>query len=317
MKPEMKFEEYQHIEPFGHQEVAGIDVGLCYIFPKIDGSNASVWTHPSGNTADDDYTPFGIGSRKRQISMKSDNQGCAEYISLHSGIAKLLSFGYFRLFGEWLVPHTLKTYRDDAWRKFYVFDVMNHEGQYFPYEEYKPMLDHFGIDYITPLEVIKNPTHGDFMRLMDQNTFLMKDGHVGEGIVIKNYNFVNKYGRVTWAKMIRNDFEDQHKKANRTQIIEQSNIEYEIVQKFLTESMVDKVVANIMNQNQEVDMLTGELKPNWRSQYIPRLLQTAYYDLVRECSWDFVKAHKNPTIDFNKLQHNVVNRVKELKKELF
>ena len=29
-----------------------------------------------------------------------------------------------RFFGEWLVPHSLKTYREDAWRDFYIFDVM-------------------------------------------------------------------------------------------------------------------------------------------------------------------------------------------------
>ena len=28
-----------------------------------------------------------------------------------------------RLFGEWLIPHRLRTYRDDAWKRFYVFDV--------------------------------------------------------------------------------------------------------------------------------------------------------------------------------------------------
>lgn len=300
--PVMQFQEYQHVEKYGHPEVDGIDIGLCYIFPKIDGSNASVWTNVNGNTADDDYTPFGIGSRKRQISMKSDNQGCAQYIATHSGIAKMLSYGYFRLFGEWLVPHTLKDYRDDAWRKFYVFDVMNHEGQYFPYEEYKQILDHFGIDYITPLEVINNPTHGDFMRLMDQNTFLMKDGHVGEGIVIKNYNFVNKYGRVTWAKMVRNEFKDKHKKENRTQIIDRSNLEIDIANKYLTVDMVEKIVANC-----------GE----WSNKYIPRLLQTAYYDLVRECMWDIVKDYKKPIIDFNRLYNATIYRVKELKKELF
>jgi hypothetical protein len=306
LKPEMKFEEYQHIEKFGTEEVIGIDVGLCYIFPKIDGSNGSVWT------ALGQGGQYKTGSRKREIvlGMDQDNQGFAEYISNHSGIKRLLQYGYFRLFGEWLVPHTLKTYRDDAWRKFYVFDVMNHEGVYFTYDEYKPILDFYGINYITPLEVINNPTHGDLMRLMDQNTFLMKDGHVGEGIVIKNYNFVNKYGRVTWAKMVRNEFKDQHKKENRIQVIERSNLEYEIVQKFLTESMVDKIVANII-----IDQV-WECK-TWDSKSIPRLLQTAYYDLVRECMWNIVKDFKNPTIDFKKLQFNVINRVKELRKELF
>lgn len=220
-KPIMKFEEYQHVERFGSQEVDGIDIGRCYIFPKLDGSNGSVWTALGSG----DGSRFKAGSRKRQLDIDSDNQGFAKYIDQHSGIKRLLQYGYFRLFGEWLVPHTLKEYRDDVWRKFYVFDIMNHEGKYFTFDEYKPILDFYGVDYITPLEVINNPTHGDLMRVMDQNTFLMKDGYVGKGIVIKNYDFVNKYGRVVWAKMVRNEFKDKLKKENKLQLIDRSNKE--------------------------------------------------------------------------------------------
>ena len=38
----MKFRRYQHIERFGNDEVAGIEDGTCYVFPKIDGTNA-IW----------------------------------------------------------------------------------------------------------------------------------------------------------------------------------------------------------------------------------------------------------------------------------
>jgi hypothetical protein len=33
------FVKYQHIERYGVDEVNGIDIGTCYIFPKIDGTN--------------------------------------------------------------------------------------------------------------------------------------------------------------------------------------------------------------------------------------------------------------------------------------
>jgi hypothetical protein len=39
----MEYLKYQHIERFGTDEVDEIGVGECYVFPKIDGTNAQVW----------------------------------------------------------------------------------------------------------------------------------------------------------------------------------------------------------------------------------------------------------------------------------
>ena len=35
----MEFTKYQHIERLGTTETNGIEMGMCYIFPKIDGTN--------------------------------------------------------------------------------------------------------------------------------------------------------------------------------------------------------------------------------------------------------------------------------------
>ena len=39
----MEFRKYQHIERYGRNEVLGIEQGVCYVYPKIDGTNSSVW----------------------------------------------------------------------------------------------------------------------------------------------------------------------------------------------------------------------------------------------------------------------------------
>ena len=39
----MQFTKYQHLERLGTTEVEGIEVGEVYVFPKLDGTNASVW----------------------------------------------------------------------------------------------------------------------------------------------------------------------------------------------------------------------------------------------------------------------------------
>jgi hypothetical protein len=40
---EVRFRKYMHIEPIYSEEVKDIYSGTCYVFPKLDGSNGSVW----------------------------------------------------------------------------------------------------------------------------------------------------------------------------------------------------------------------------------------------------------------------------------
>ena len=42
------FIKYQHIERWGMDEVEGIEIGTCHVFPKLDGTNASVYLDNDG-----------------------------------------------------------------------------------------------------------------------------------------------------------------------------------------------------------------------------------------------------------------------------
>lgn len=273
----MEFRKYQHVERFGSEETEGINNGLCYVFPKIDGTNAQLWMD-GGLCA---------GSRKRELSEDSDNAGFYVWAQKQENILSFFqSYPHLRLYGEWLVPHTLRTYNDDAWNKFYVFDVMD-DDIYLPYEEYKLILEKFGIEYIPLLTKIENPTYEELVALLDKNTYLVKEG-VGEGIVIKNYAYRNKFGHVKWAKIIKGDFAN-----NSSEILEK-----EIVDRYVTESLVKKEKAKIENEC------------GWNDKMMPRLLNTVYHCLIQEEGWNFIKKYKNPTIDFGKLNYYSNEKVK-------
>jgi hypothetical protein len=301
----MSFLRYQHVERFGTAEVEGIEVGTCYVFPKLDGTNASVWI--------DEDKPVGhtlcCGSRNRELELDNDNAGFMNAMYQDKAI---MSFMYnakdLVLYGEWLVPHSLKTYRDDAWRKFYVFDVYDKtKERLLRYEEYASGLDAAGINYLAPINIIKNGNIDYFTECLNKNVFLIKDGEgVGEGIVIKNYDYQNKYGRQTWAKMVTNEFKEKHHKEMGAPLIGCEIVEEKIVSKIVTQAIVDKVVAKIV--------LTND---GWHSKCIPQLINTVFYDLVKEESWEFVKAHKNPTINYKTLSHYCTAKVKELRQDLF
>jgi hypothetical protein len=296
------FKKYMHLERFGNDEVQGIELGLCHIFPKIDGTNASLWSGIGGLLCG--------GSRTRKLSIEEDNAGFLAAMEKNENIRMFfLEHSELRLYGEWLVPHSLKTYSDEAWRKFYVFDVYSDlTDKYLPYEEYRPMMEDFGIDYIPAMSIIRNSTYDQLMVEIQNNKFLIRDGAgIGEGIVIKNYGYENRFGRLCFAKIVTNLFKEKNQKAfgptekNLSKLIEQ-----EIVDKFVDIHFVGKVYAKIVNE-----------MGGWNSKQIPRLLNTVYHDLVSEEIWDIVKKMKNPTINFRTLNQLVILKIKELRPELF
>lgn len=293
----MEFKKYQHVERLGTSEVNGIENGMCYVFPKIDGTNSSLWFDES----------LQAGSRNRHLSFDNDNANFYNWASKQSRFDEFFSENKtLRLYGEWLVPHTLKTYAEDAWRNFYVFDVMDGE-KYLEYEDYKCLLDQFGIEYIPPICKVENPTYERLNNQLEKNGYLIKNGEgVGEGVVIKNYSFVNKYGRTTWAKIVRNDFKTSHAKVSSVcELKEKALVEQNIVNKYVTKALVEKEFSKIENDD------------GWSSKYIPRLLNVVYYCLVKEECWNFVKDLKQPTVDFKRLFFFTVNKIKEFKPELF
>jgi len=294
----MSFYKYQHIERLETIEVKGINIGTTYIFPKIDGTNGSVWL-------EDDK--IYCGSRNRTLSASNDNQGFYKYIMNNEKIeAYLNKYPNHHIFGEFLIPHTLKTYRDTAWNKFYIFDIVI-DGKHIDYPTYKEWLNEFELLYIPCIAILENPTKDKLFEQLNKATFLIKDGEgIGEGIVIKNYGYHNQYGRETWAKIVRNEFKDNFHKRTDYSSIKYELIEQKIIDKFLTEDIVNKVYANIKSQND-----------GWSSKFIPRLLNTVFYDLIREEMWEILKKFKYPTIDFQLLNKIIINKIKEIKKELF
>lgn len=301
----MEFKKYQHLERFGNDEVEGIELGKLYIFPKLDGTNAQVWLDDEGNIK--------AGSRNRELTLEKDNAGFYKFVLENENIKKYLEkHPTHRLYGEFLVPHSLKTYREDAWRRFYIFDVCldKEDGsvEYIPYDIYKPLVEEFGLDYIPPIVTMTNGSYEYFIRTLDNNTFMIQDGKgVGEGIVIKNYDYYNKYKRQIWAKIVTNEFKEIHKREMGVNNIKTEKvIEQEIVDDYCTAAFIEKEYSKILNE-------TGE----WDNRKIPMLLGRVFSELVKEETWNIIKKYKNPTINYKTLNALVINKIKTVKSDIF
>lgn len=295
----MQFLKYQHVERFGSVETQDIQFGECLVFPKIDGTNGSLWLGDNGKVC--------AGSRNRELSLEDDNAGFMAWASSDPRIEAFFEkYPNHRLYGEWLVPHSLKTYRQDAWRRFYVFDVMRGD-EYVPFSEYEEILKLYGIDYIMPIATMRNASYEQFVDQLAKNVFLIEDGKgAGEGIVIKRYDFKNKFGKLAWAKIVTSEFKEKHaKEMGAPVILGRKMVEEDICDKYITSALVEKEYAKIVNDG------------GWTSKSIPRLLNTVFYSLIKEESWDFLSEHKFPTVDFQRLRFFSIQATKKHKPELF
>jgi hypothetical protein len=301
----MQYKSYQHIEKLGNTEVDGILNGTCYLTYKIDGTNGCIYLSNDGKE-------LKFGSRKRELSILNDNANFVTIISSGKGnqnstyesiFSYLKKHPNYIIYGEWLVPHTIKRYNLDAWKKFYIFDVFDKDTlSYINYDIWTNELKEYqGINIIPLIAKLDNPTMDDLKALLnDTGKYLLSSG-LGEGIVIKNYDYVNKYGRRTWAKILTEDFLQTKKESRMKNFIEKEEcpIEYNIIL-LLTEEHIQKEYHKLK-----------EDKGDWSSKYIFELLNRVFNEFFKD-NWELIlKKFHMPIINFKMLRSLSDAKVKE------
>lgn len=297
----MQYKSYQHIEKLGNKEVEGILKGKCSIQPKIDGTNGVVWLGDDGI--------IHAGSRNRDLSLDNDNAGFYNTVIKDDNIRKyLLDHKDHYLYGEWLVPHTIRYYHPESWKHFYVFDIFSYDRGYIPYDEYSKELDKYGISYIPEIISIDNPTMEDLTKYLKETKYLIPEDKMSEGIIIKNYEYRNQYGRCTYAKIVAEEF------FNTKSILRMKNheakdktSEKDIVTTMLSEPLIRKEFAKIKLAYPDAR----------RQELIGRTLNTIFHVFIHEELLDYIEK-KKPLINFYYLKKECDERIKEvLRSELF
>lgn len=299
----MSFKKYMHVERLDSEEVEGLLDYCCDIQPKLDGANASIWW---------DNGEICCGSRNNQLSPENTLSGFYEWVQENKERFRFAEQEGLIIYGEWLIPHAFRGYREDAWRKFYIFDGYKKDKGYIDFSNFKLKYEIYIGDLLVPVigfidtEWINGDS--DYQKGMggyafpkealDQCTWLLKEGEKHEGVVIKRHTFFNKYGRQTWAKYVREDFKckSQLEKIDRSE-----NIESKIVYQYVTDHLIEKEIAKVrvakgLDQN-DISILGESLGKVWHS-------------VINEELWNILKKFKCPTINFGKLKAKCDQKVK-------
>lgn len=297
-----------HIERFGKsKKVEGIEKGKCFIFPKIDGSNAQAFL--------DDDGVVQAGQRNGMCTEQFNGKGLWQTIVSDNKIKKfLLDNPNLRLYGEFLIPHTLKDYNFDSWNKFYIFDVeetVNGNSRLLSYTEYSKLLEKYDLLYIKPLAIIDYPTTSDFSRILESNKYLLDNVEaIGEGIVIKNYDYICKQTKEQlFAKIVRAEFIAEHHNLEydeKTGTYIEKTIEEKIADEFFTDAFIEKEVDKAIN-----NLFDGELTKDKRKR-IPEIFDFVFYAFVEEDMRNVVEKYNKPNVSFMQLYNLCRDRIKEV-----
>lgn len=310
-----KFSKYVHVERYGRDEVAGILDGVVYVQPKIDGTNASVWCDPETGE-------LCAGSRNRRITPEKDNAGFAAYVlNSDDPVAKTLRDYCSKnpgliVYGEWLGDPTNDSKMVGSLRKyiskgFFAFDVRemprNDEtgrnlGYVHPRDvRYSDLAQLLGSHFV-PSTVLDHPTIEQVTELAEGNHFNLPDDVVGEGVVIKNYDYRDAYGNMQMAKVVLDEWRERQRK-NR-QMASPRGVETMFCDEVVTGAFLDKCRSKVADKF-GVDFDSKDKR------HMGMFMSLIVTDAISEDTYDFVKRNKFPTIDFGQLKGIIQKRGRE------
>ncbi len=288
----MTFKKYPKIHRLGKEEVEDILFGDCYIQEKIDGANTSIWI--------DKREEITCGSRNREL--ESGFNGFVDFVKSDDRIKKILKDNpTWRLYGEWLVKHSM-VYQEEAYRKFYLFDITEvKDGE--ETEEFKIVPE---VNRIAEKYKLDKPHYfGKFSNIDIEELKEMCGksyiGDNGEGIVIKNFDFVDKWGNINYAKMVTEKFKEKNSiifggNDKHSETYKETNI----MLKYVTQARVEKNLNKIQSiMDEKLDL-----------KHIPRIMETVYHDILTEEIWDIQK--KFSEINFRRLRRLIGLKTRQI-----
>lgn len=299
----MDFKRYPKIHRLGKEETEGILTGWVHVEEKIDGANAQIWF---------DGEHIKVGSRNNTLTKGVDIHeevgtfnGLIDYVKNHQGIRDFFkNHANKRLYGEWLVRHTIQ-YNETAYKQFYLFDITEQDEDFkesFLAKEYVLALaNEYGIKTPKYHGAMKDPTEEQVKYFVGQSEL----GDRGEGVVLKNLEFVNKFGDLEYAKIVSESFkEDNAVTFGGNNKHSETYWEMWVVNKYMTLARIEKIMHKLQPQiDKRLDM-----------EHIPRVAGSAYHDMLTEEIWEIQK--KAEKINFRHLQRCATKKAIQIYKDI-
>lgn len=202
------------------------------VMEKLDGANASF------KLEDGEIKCF---SRNSELHEGNGLRGFYQWVQENINADDLVEGGIY--FGEWLVPHTIK-YPQEAYQQFYLFDIYDEETErYIGFNLVEKQAEKLNLNLVPVFY------KGEFQSYEHLEQFVGKSeiGEIGEGIVVKNYNYEDKHGDQLFTKIVSDKFAEKAK-TKKQKMPQNKNELDDFVETYLTKARVEKMLNKLVDE---------------------------------------------------------------------
>jgi len=270
------------------------------ITEKLDGANASFCL---------DESPMGVScySRNNPLDMNNRLRGFYDYIINNIVYAKDELNPNYRYFGEWLCSHKIK-YKEDAYYNFYMFSIWDEEThRYLSDEIVKSEAERLNIKTIPYLYEGEYISFEHLMSFVGKSDLTLEP-NTGEGIVVKNVDYIDTYGRQMFVKLVSEAFAEVQKQ----KLPKNPNIDFVLLEKIksvVTKARVCKLINKLVDEN----IIQEDYSIEDMGTILKSLGNRIYEDIMKEESELFIDEEENKIRKI--IGKNVPSIVREILKE--
>lgn len=312
------YTKYTHVRRYGTEGTEGYLNGHIIVTPKVDGANCTVFF-------DDETKTARIGGRNAVCVDRKDSSWLCEWFDKDEHEAPLLrkfveDNPHLVIYGEWMggwvkdkFQGAIKDYDKEHLRTVRIFDVFDTAADaYMEDHEWREMIDtsypELSKYYVPILTEFDDPSEEQLWEVAENNMYMLGEAnHAGEGIVLRNSAFRDKYGNYHIVKMVLSDWRQRANKQQRDKIAE--DIEAAIVHEYMTDAEMGKTVQKACAKFGDDDFDAASPK------HMGFFTSVIFKDLLEENIMDMMKRFKKPTIDFGRLSGLATARGKEYLRE--
>lgn len=286
----MPFKKYHSVARHGKRGTDAVVEGSPYVVltEKLDGANSSV------ATVDGKLKCY---SRNTELDESNTLRGFYNWAHEHFE-DKALEERYI-LYGEWLAKHRID-YGNNA-NQFYLFDVWDKEEEvYVDFEVVEKIAVQHGLSLVPVFY------KGEFKSIEHVKSFVGDSflGKVGEGVVLKAYDYRDRFGNQVFTKFVSDEFAEKMKTKNHS-VKDRLDPLTEFIQSTLTKARVSKMMHKLVDE--------GKIREDYAIEDMGDILRglgsTVYEDVMKEESDELFKIVKR------QIGRNVPNVVKQVLKD--
>lgn len=233
--------KYTDIIRYGKTQTNGVlsKGDFISITEKIDGANSSF-------CRDDNELGISCYSRRQKLDQDNRLRGFYDFVlDVIVPMKDKLNSNY-RYYGEWACSHTVQ-YKPEAYKEFYLFSVWDEEtDRYLSDEIVKSEADRLGLTLIPYLYQGEYVSYEHLMSFVGKSDLTLEP-NTGEGIVVKNVSYFDRFNRQVFVKLVSEKFSEVVKqKAPKDPTID--NEFRDLIKSVLTEARVEKLINKLVDE---------------------------------------------------------------------